>query len=48
MTAKELTVFDTRYQSKKVPTANNLGQQTLDQLVEKIVTKKLNDLQKVR
>lgn len=48
MSATELTIFDTKYQAQKVPTANNLGQQTLNQLVEKIVIKKLNDLQKVQ
>ncbi len=48
MLANELTKFDTKYQSQKVPSANNLGQQTLDQLVDKMVTKKFNDLQKVR
>ena len=48
MNAEELAAFDTKYQAQKVPSANNLGQQTLDQLVDKMVTKKFNDLQKVR
>ncbi len=34
MDAEALIEFDTKYQSCKAPTANNLGQKTFDQLVE--------------
>lgn len=37
MPAKELITFDQKYQREKVPTANNLGEQTLQQLIRKIV-----------
>ena len=41
MTAKELTDFDTKYQSQKAPTANNLGEKTFQQLVREEVRKEL-------
>lgn len=44
MSKEEMAEFDTRYQSVKAPTANNLGQKTLDQLVEKKVKEVLNGL----
>ena len=43
MTAEELSVFDSNYQAQKVPTANNLGQKTFDQLVEEKVKKVLSE-----
>lgn len=41
MSSKELINFDTKYQSVKIPTANNLGQKTFDQLVEEKVKRVL-------
>lgn len=41
MTPTELTDFDTKYQSQKVPTANNLGEKTFQQLVSEEVRKEL-------
>ena len=37
MTKAELAEFDTKYQSHKVPTANNLGEKTFQQLVREEV-----------
>ena len=44
MDDKEMADFDTKYQSVKAPTANNLGQSTLNQLVEAEVRKALKKM----
>ncbi len=44
MSKEEMAAFDTKYQSVKAPTANNLGQSTLNQLVEAEVRKALTKM----
>ena len=41
MTEEELKEFDTKYQASKAPTANNLGQETFEQVVSKEVQSQL-------
>lgn len=47
MSADELAEFDQKYQSVKNYTANNLGQETFNQLVAKAVEKELAKKEKL-
>lgn len=44
MSKEELEEFDAKYQSSKVPTANNLGQKTFEQLVSEKVREEMKKL----